>query len=59
MTDERILELLKIERECVLRNKNGECDRNCVNCDLVQEDEDLLEMYDEVIKQYTFFIEFK
>ena len=45
---ERMLELLEIERECVKRAKT--CDRNCAACDLVQKDEDLLEMYDKVIR---------
>lgn len=49
MTKDRALELLKIERECVLRNENG-CDRNCANCDLVQDTDELLEMYEFVLK---------
>ena len=49
MEDKRILELLKIERECVRRNSDCECDRNCVKCDLVQTDGELLEMYDILI----------
>ena len=52
MEGKRILELLKIERECVRRNSNNECDRNCAKCDLVQKDADLLEMYDILIKRY-------
>lgn len=52
MTHERAIELLKIERECINRNyqpfgKN--CDRNCSKCDLVQNPEELLKMYDYVI----------
>lgn len=53
MTDERILELLKIERECVWRNHIGECTRDCLHCSLVQEDKDLLGMYDAVIAEYS------
>ena len=61
MTKERALELLKIEFECVRRgsgmvkederwNKRySECDRDCAKCSLVQESEDLLEMYETVI----------
>lgn len=41
MTNERILELLEIEKQCVTR----ECDRNCAACDLVQEQDELEEMY--------------
>lgn len=50
MTPERVLELLKIERECIKRNKFG-CDRKCGECDLVQDTEELLEMYDTVIER--------
>lgn len=46
----RMIDLLKIERECVRRNSDCECDRDCANCDLVQIDKDLLEMYDSVIE---------
>lgn len=42
---ERVIELLNIEYQCVLRNHRETCDRNCVDCDLVQEDSELLEMY--------------
>lgn len=52
MTSKRILELLRIERECVQRNCDGRCDRDCANCELVQTDSDLLEMYNEVILAY-------
>lgn len=51
MTPERVLELLKIERECIKRNKFG-CDRRCGECDLVQDTDELLEMYDMVIAKY-------
>lgn len=52
MTIDRQIELLKIERECVQRNHDGRCNRDCANCELVQIDTELLEMYDEVIKNY-------
>lgn len=45
MTMERMIALLEIERECVAR----ECDRNCADCELVQEQDELLEMYTELI----------
>lgn len=48
MTTERALELLKIERECVIMNEKG-CDRNCGNCVLAQETDEILEMYSYVI----------
>ena len=49
MTKERILELLKIEMECVNRNHLHEYNRDCANCDLVQNDVELLTMYSLVI----------
>lgn len=50
----RVLELLKIERECVTRQspcneKSKLCDRNCGECDIAQNDLELIEMYDFVI----------
>ena len=41
MTNERILELLEIEKRCLLRD----CDRDCAKCDLVQDRDELEEMY--------------
>ena len=46
---ERMIELLKIEHECLLRNSHGDCDRKCEDCDLVQEDWELHEMYTNVV----------
>lgn len=57
MTNARILELLKIERECVSRN--GQCDRDCAKCDLVQIDSDLIEMYGNAIELYQEIVEGK
>lgn len=41
-----ILRGLRIERECVSRD----CDRDCANCDIVQERDWLLLVYDNAIK---------
>ena len=41
---------LGIERECIKRNEYIECDRDCLNCDLVQDTDTLLTVYDTVIK---------
>lgn len=54
MKIDRVLELLKIERECVTRQspcneKSKLCDRNCGECDISQNDLELIEMYDFVI----------
>lgn len=45
----RIIELLEIEKECVLRNASAECNRYCAGCDLLHDDTELHEMYTEVI----------
>lgn len=49
MTIQRMIELLEIEQECVKRNGCGECNRFCAECDLLQDDTELHEMYAEVI----------
>lgn len=49
MTIDRMIELLKIEHECILRNTHGDCDRQCEDCDLAQDDGELHEMYENVI----------
>ena len=45
MTKVEVIDILKIERECISRD----CDRNCGYCDLVQEQETLLDAYDSAI----------
>lgn len=49
MTTKRMIELLEIEHECMLRGAHDDCDRNCADCDLVRDDGDLHEMYTNVI----------
>lgn len=49
MTIQRMIELLEIEQECMLRGAHDDCDRDCANCELVQDDGDLHEMYTDVI----------
>ena len=49
MTSNRMIELLEIEHECMLRNSHGDCDRNCTDCELAQDDDELHEMYTNVI----------
>lgn len=39
------LELMKIEKECVIRNSVEICNRDCGKCDLAQEDTDLIEAF--------------
>lgn len=47
MTIQRMIELLAFERKCV--ESADECDRNCAECNLVQDTDELLDMYNEVI----------
>jgi len=49
MTIHRMVELLEIEHECMLRGAHDDCNRNCADCELVQDDGDLHEMYTNVI----------
>jgi hypothetical protein len=51
MTDEEVLRLLKIERECIKRAEH--CDRNCSKCFLVQDPDKILTMYDIVIERFS------
>lgn len=50
MTVQRMVELLEIEHECMLRGSHGDCDRKCEDCELVQDDDELHEMYTNVIE---------
>lgn len=45
MTKAEVIDILKIERECISRD----CNRNCGYCDLVQEQETLLDAYNSAI----------
>lgn len=49
MDNTRAIELMKIERECVIRNIKQQCNRDCANCDLVQKDSDVLGAFDAAI----------
>ena len=49
MTKDEVIKYLKIERECISRD----CDRNCGECDLVQEQETLLDAYTSAIVLLT------
>lgn len=40
--------LLLIERECVKRNDGINCNRQCEKCDLVQDADKIIEMYNNV-----------
>lgn len=44
--------VMEIERECVQRNVDNLCDRECAGCDLVLPDDVVLAAYDDVIQRY-------
>ena len=50
MTIDRMIELLEIEHECMLRKSHDDCDSNCADCELAQDDGELHEMYTNVIE---------
>ena len=47
----RAIELMEIERECVSRD----CDRDCEKCDISQDRDELLEAYNEIISAARYF----
>ena len=50
---EKILKVIKTERECVIRQRDiSKCDRRCSECDLCLAEEEILEVYDLLIKVY-------
>lgn len=50
MNTDQILKVLKNERECITRQGTAKCDRNCAKCDLCLPDDEILEIYDHLIK---------
>lgn len=49
MTIRRMIDLLEIEHQCMLRKSHNGCDGKCADCELVQDDGELHEMYTDVI----------
>lgn len=50
MTENEAIEVIKTEKECVTRNTNNNCDRDCINCDLLMSDEEIFSGYDMAIQ---------
>lgn len=50
MIVQRVVELLKIELEYIKRNNGSSCDRNCSQCDLVQDSQELIDCYETAIQ---------
>lgn len=53
MKIDKAIELMRVERECVMRNDDVHCNRDCVNCDLC----DTLEKTSDIIEAYGIAIE--
>lgn len=52
---DRTKELIECEYQCILRQSEGhQCNRNCAECDLVQNDVELLQMYSKVMSILTY-----
>ena len=51
MSDQRAIELLEIEKACIIRQipTPPTCGRNCADCDLAQDTDELLQAYDAAI----------
>lgn len=49
MRMERAIEILENEMECVKRNDMGNCDRDCTQCDLLLDTNEILMAYKMVI----------
>lgn len=55
MEADKVAEIMSLEFQCVLRQKNGACNRDengCQCCNLIQNADEVLEAYDEVIKVF-------
>lgn len=52
MNTEQILKVLKNERECIKRRCDLNLKRNCMECDLYSQDDEMLEVYDFLINGY-------
>ena len=54
MNISRVIDILKTEKECVERagtgTPNKSCERNCADCDLLLDDEEILQAYTFTIK---------
>lgn len=45
MNIDKVVDILQTEFECVRRNDGENCDRNCMECDLLKESSEILEAY--------------
>lgn len=45
----KIIKIIKTERECVVRACNDLCNRHCDKCDLLLDENDIIHAYDEIL----------
>ena len=50
MTEKEAIEVIETEKQCVLRNSENWCDRDCICCDLVMAESEIICGYDTAIK---------
>lgn len=50
MTENEAIKVIETEKQCVLRNNENGCDRDCICCDLVMAENDIICGYDTAIK---------
>lgn len=55
MNSKRAKEIMLTEKECVSRQVVNPCNRDCANCDLVLDADEILEAYDFAIKSIDFY----
>ena len=55
-TIDKVIEVLKVEMECVKREY---CDRHCENCDLLMKTEDVIEAYNNALHYLKLYQEFE
>ena len=53
MTNKEAIKIIENEYACVLRAED--CDRDCANCDLVMDSDDILSAYAKAINCLSFF----
>lgn len=50
MTEKKAIKVIETEKQCVLRNGENGCDRDCICCDLIMAENDIICGYDTAIK---------
>ena len=51
MNNQEVIDILQVERQCVERANNGQCNKECSKCDLCENAGRILEAYDIALSQ--------